>query len=212
MTDDSKAKAKARVEFLYRTKYLPTYLMFIALYPFGLEDLEGEIWRWIEGYEGLYQISTFGRVKRFYGNGKTKILKPWVNRQGYLIFDLCKGAKSKHCPAHQLVAKTFIPNPDNKPEPNHEDGNKMNNHVSNLQWSTRSENVKHSFEMGLQPKGEAHHSAKITDEQREEIRRIAIKGDHEFGFNALAGKYKISSASIAEIVNGRKPRKRKKKD
>ncbi len=100
MTEESKAKAKARVERLYREKYLPTYLIFIALYPFGLEDLEGEIWRWIAGYENLYQVSNFGRVKRFYGNGNVKILKPWLNRQGYLIFDLCKGAKSKHFPIH----------------------------------------------------------------------------------------------------------------
>ena len=210
MTD--KAKIKARVEFLYRTKYLPIYLAFMAVYPFGLEDLTGEIWRWIEGYEGLYKVSTFGRVKRFYGNGKTKILKPWLNRQGYLIFDLCKGAKSKHFPIHQLVARAFIPNPENKPEPNHEDANKMNNHVSNLKWVTRAENQKHAFANGLSPKGEAHHSAKITDEQREEIRRIAVKGDSEFGLNALARKYGINSASICEIVNGRKPKKRKKKD
>lgn len=45
------AKEKAHIEFLYRTKYLPAYLLFIALYPFGLEDLEGEIWRWVRGYE-----------------------------------------------------------------------------------------------------------------------------------------------------------------
>lgn len=212
MTEESKAKAKARVERLYREKYLPTYLIFIALYPFGLEDLEGEIWRWIAGYENLYQVSNFGRVKRFYGNGNVKILKPWLNRQGYLIFDLCKGAKSKHFPIHQLVAKAFIPNPDNKPEPNHEDGNKLNNHVSNLKWSTRAENVKHAVEMGLSPKGEDHPNAKLTNAQREKARQIVIKGDTEFGINALAREYGVCSATMTEAIYGKKPKKRKKKD
>ena len=213
MTD--KAKIKARVEFLYRTKYLPTYLMFIALYPFDLEDLPGEIWRWIEGCEGRYQISNFGRVKsmpncrRF----EAKILKPWLNRQGYLIIDLCINGRGKHFPVHQLVARAFIPNPENKPEPNHEDGNKLNNFVGNLKWVTRAENVKHSFEMGLQPKGEDAPNAKLTNAQREEIRQIVvIKGDPEFGINALARKYGVTQGVIRQVLYGYKAKKRKKKD
>lgn len=55
------------LEKVYREKYLPAFLAFIALYPFGLEDLPGEIWKWITNYEELYQISNFGRVKSFNG-------------------------------------------------------------------------------------------------------------------------------------------------
>ena len=214
MTEESKAKAKARVELLYRTKWLPTYLMFIALYPFGLEDLPGEIWAWISGYEGLYQISNFGRVKSFPKRNfhGTIILKPVIQKGGYLQVLLCKGGNERYFRVHRLVAQAFIPNPNNLPEVNHKFGNKFDNYVENLEWSTKSANIQHAFEMGLNPKGEAHHGAKLTDEQREEARRIVIKGDRKFGVSALARKYGVHTATLYNVIYGRKPWKRKKKD
>ena len=200
MTD--KGKVKARVEKLYREKYLPMYLLFISLYPFGLEDLEGEIWRWISGFEGLYQISNFGRVKSFSRRGTSKkIIKPWINRQGYLIVDLCKNSKSKHFPVHRLVAQAFIPNPENKPEPNHEDGNKFNNHVSNLKWATKSENIQHAMDIGLNHSGEKSCKAKLTNAQAKYIRKVYIWGDSEFGAGSLARKFNVTHATILDIIH-----------
>lgn len=200
MTD--KEKIKARVEKLYREKYFPMYLLFISVYPFGLEDLDGEIWKDIAGYEGLYQISNFGRVKRTYRNGNVKILKSWINRQGYLIVDLCKNSKRKHFPVHRLVAQAFIPNPENKPEPNHEDGNKFNNHVSNLKWVTRAENVQHALDEGLNHQGENSCKAKLTNGQAHWIRQNYIKGDSEFGAGSLARKFKVTHSTILDIIRG----------
>lgn len=99
-----------------------------------------EIWKDIEGFEGLYQVSNLGRVKSFYTN---RILKCSTHPQGYLTVTLCKDSTKYTKKIHRLVAQAFIPNPDNKPEVNHIDENKTNNNLSNLEWSTRKENVNH---------------------------------------------------------------------
>ena len=123
-----------------------------------------EIWMPIKGYEGLYDVSNLGRVKRLerttensgtysgYSTFKELILKPRENkkRHGYYEISLKKNKKEKRFKIHRLVALTFIPNPDNKPEVNHKDGDKSNNCVDNLEWVTSKENKKHAWETGLQ--------------------------------------------------------------
>lgn len=105
-----------------------------------------EIWKDIEGYEGLYQVSNLGRVKSFPRNGTIKeerILKP--NKVGgYLQVALQNHKNRKYKKVHRLVAETFIPNLENKREVNHIDGDKTNNCVENLEWVTTSENQLHS--------------------------------------------------------------------
>lgn len=101
-----------------------------------------EIWKDIKGYEGLYQVSNFGNVKSLKCD---IILKPNLTRKGYLITSLCKNKIRKAYSIHRLVAKSFIPNIENKPQVNHIDGNKQNNKVTNLEWVTNSENMKHAF-------------------------------------------------------------------
>ena len=199
MTD--KEKRKARLEKQYREKYLPTYLIFISLYPFTLENLNGEIWFWFKGYENLYQISNFGRTKRIYKNGKAKILKHWINRQGYLHVDLCKKGKSRRFPVHQLVAVAFIPNPENKPEVNHKFGVKFDCYFENLEWSTRAENVQHSYEMGLNHSGENSCKAKLTNEDVKYIREVYVPNDSEFSAGALARKFNVSSSVILDVIH-----------
>ena len=90
----------------------------------------------IKDYEGLYAITRDGRVWSYRSN---KFLKPRLVR-GYHQVILCKEGKGKTYYIHRLVAKVFIPNPDNKPQVNHLDENKLNNSVSNLEWATAKEN------------------------------------------------------------------------
>jgi hypothetical protein len=105
-----------------------------------------EIWKDIEGYEGLYQISSLGRVKSLKDRwGKERIRKLKTGTNGYHFINLSKTGKVEVFMVHRLVAKAFIPNPDNKPEVNHKDGSKQNNCVTNLEWATRSENEKYSY-------------------------------------------------------------------
>lgn len=102
-----------------------------------------EEWRDIDGYEDLYQVSNMGRVlslKFNHTENNPKILKP-IELLGYLVVNLYKDGKMKSFKIHRLVAKAFIPNPDNLPEVNHKDENKFNNVVDNLEWCTTKYNI-----------------------------------------------------------------------
>ena len=101
-----------------------------------------EVWKDIQDYEGLYQISNLGRVKSFCKN-KEKILKIFKNNHGYCQIDLFKDGRKKSLKVHRLVAQAFIPNFNMYKEINHIDCDKTNNCVDNLEWCTRSHNVNH---------------------------------------------------------------------
>lgn len=96
-----------------------------------------EIWKDIKNYEGLYQVSNWGRVKSL-GNGGTyktsRILKTGKDINGYFFVTLWKNGKQKHCLVHRLVATAFLDNPENFPCINHKDEVKTNNSVENLEW------------------------------------------------------------------------------
>jgi hypothetical protein len=103
-----------------------------------------EQWKDIKGYEGLYKISSHGRVKSLKFN-KKRILKFCYAGDGrYLKVILFNNGKLKGFRIHRLVAETFISNFENKLEVNHKDGNAFNNNVSNLEWVTHKENIHHS--------------------------------------------------------------------
>lgn len=163
------------------------YLKLKAFYPMVLADLQDEIWRPILGYETLYHASNYGRIKSFQHN-KVRILSPNITGT-YLAVHLTKDGEEKVKYIHRLVAETFIPNTGNKSQVNHIDGNKFNNHVSNLEWVTRKENQRHAVKMNLHKSGEEHVSAKFTNEQVEYVREnpdgLAVKDLAEF-FNVDA--------------------------
>ena len=109
------------------------------LIAFPSEPLEGLLIKDIKGYEGLYVVSSCGKVWSYTNN---RFLTPRHNKKtGYDRVHLCKEGKSREFLVHRLVAEAFIPNPENKPQVNHLDENKTNNHVENLAWVTRQENV-----------------------------------------------------------------------
>lgn len=98
-----------------------------------------EIWKDIEGYEGMYQVSNLGRVKSIKFR-KEKILKPGRDTYGYLHISLSKNGERKQYLIHRLVAQAFIANPDNLSMINHKDENPSNNRVENLEWCTAKYN------------------------------------------------------------------------
>lgn len=118
-----------------------------------------EVFKDITGYEGLYQISNLSNVKSkerivIRENGvrlsiKETILTPAVGNHGYKVVVLNKNGIRKQVLIHRLVAEAFIPNPNNYREVNHKDGNKLNNDVSNLEFCTYSENLKHAYKNNL---------------------------------------------------------------
>lgn len=152
-----------------------------------------EIWRDIDNWEGLYRISNFGNV---YSIRTQQKLTP-AKRLNYLVFHLYLKRKISNLSAHRLVALAFIPNPNNYPEVNHIDGNKANNRVDNLEWCSKSENRKHAFKLGLiNQKGEFNNSAKLTNIDILEIRRLHLIG---YSYIKLAEQFKVHKNHIGAI-------------
>lgn len=117
-----------------------------------------EVWRPIAGYDGFYEVSNLGRVRsvtrcvvdaRCTRVIKGKLINPWDNSRGYLIVALSRDGKVIKHQIHRLVGLAFIPNPLNKPQINHVDGNPRNNRVTNLEWVTNGENTQHAYDTRL---------------------------------------------------------------
>jgi len=149
----------------------------------------GEIWKNVVGYEGIYEISSFGELRSldrntFHPNGnlelKGRIRVPSVSQAGYFQTTLSSNGENKYFFVHRLVAVAFLPNPENKPYVNHKDFNKQNNNVENLEWCTQKENIHHSIGGNRQvyKKGETHHcygKKKIIEKGVSENQRILLE-------------------------------------
>ena len=165
----------------------------------SLSNLEGEIWKDVVGYEGLYAVSSLGRVKSIRNN---KIRAQYVNN-GYLTLNFYND-NCKHFTVHRLVAQAFIPNPENKPQVNHIDCDIENNRVSNLEWVFAFENVRHAIENNLKPSylGVQNPKVKLTEVLVLEIRRLYESGVYKNNLE-ISKVYNVTESTINDVVKRR---------
>lgn len=183
--------------------------------------MEVEIWKPVKDYEGLYEVSNLGKVraldrKVITKNGVIKTRKSKEKKQskciGYAYVGLTKEGISKTFRVHRLVAQAFIPNPENKEQVNHIDGNKLNNRVDNLEWCTNQENCIHAWKNGLNHITEKTiQVAKITGKINgkklgKPVNQYDLQGNfiRKFNSSADAGRItNIQSSNIIAATNGK---------
>lgn len=170
-----------------------------------------EVWKPVQGYEGRYEVSSSGKVKtvgRFINAPRGR--QRWINEaelsthitsRGYVQTMFKVGQKNFPQLVHRLVATAFIENPESLPQVNHMDGNKLNNHASNLEWCTSKENCAHARRERLyEPaRGQNAGGAKLTNEQVLEIRKRLSSGEtHE----SISLDYPVNRTVITRIASG----------
>ena len=151
-----------------------------------------EIWKDIEGYEGLYQVSNLGNVKslNYRQTKREKILKSVNDKDGYLFVSLCKNSVIKHYSIHRLVADVFIDNPNNYPQVNHKDENKTNNNVDNLEWCSPKYNT--NYGTTINRRSEKHKKA-IYCLETDKIYKSLTE---------CAKELNLSIVNISHVLNG----------
>lgn len=169
-----------------------------------------EVWRPIAGWEGLYEVSNFGRVRSldryqlrstprtrdFYQHYRGRILKHNINNKGYHIVQLQLHKKGEHCLVSRLVAEAFVPNPDNLPVVNHKDQNPDNNCADNLEWCTIQYNVTYNNAAFLR----AEKFIIFPVEQ------LKLDGQHVAYFNSMAEAERLGGwdhSNIRRVISGK---------
>ena len=171
-----------------------------------------EQWKPIAGYEGLYEVSSFGKVRSLSRMEPVlnKGLYPCMRRRngrllkaclraGYLFVGLCKNGVSRSTLVHRLVAETFLENPLNKPQGNHIEQPKTNNAVTNLEWATPATDGRHRVAHNLIPRGSRQPQAKLNTKQVIEMRKLRKEG---WLLRELGARYDVAEVTVSAIVRG----------
>lgn len=172
-----------------------------------------ETYKDIEDFLDYYQVSNTGKYKRLsrvvpHAYNSTKLLKEkiltlLISNSGYYYVNFHKDGKHYGKFVHRDVAKAFIPNPNNLPEVNHKDGNRLNNNVWNLEWTDRIGNIHHAIKTGLMDSsGENNKNHKLTQKQVNEIREALKIKKVGIGIE-LSKKYNVSRTAISLIKNNK---------
>ena len=159
--------------------------------------MEKEIWKSIAEPYSNYMVSDKGNIKRNDGIIIKPINPPSGN--GYFVIKITANKYRKITTLHRIVAEAFIPNPDNKPQVNHINGKKCDNSVSNLEWVTRSENIRHAIKNKLTNpnKGEQHHNSVLT---KQSIEVIFLLNKNGFSINYISKAMGVSKTTISLIL------------
>ena len=175
-----------------------------------------EEWRPVKGFEGSYFVSNLGRVKsvdrkitqgnrwgqRMERKMKGRVLSPKLDKYGYhvvLLYNSDSNGDRTYITVHRLVALTFLSNPDNKPQVDHKDHDKLNNNLSNLRWVSAKVNSENAKEKGVLDNRDG--SQKLNMKKAIEIRKIYAEGSASQ--SKLAEKYGVSKRAIQHILNYR---------
>lgn len=165
-----------------------------------LRECEEE-WRQVSGFEGRYDVSSLGRVRCWYAGGGYKRISPRIKvlaygRDGYRMVSLYDGDRSRVVHIARLVLETFVGPAQSGYEASHLDGDKDNNHLSNLAWETRKENEERKVRHGRSAYGERNHSAKLSEREILDVRRKREQGAM---LQTLAKEYGMSESGISGI-------------
>lgn len=161
-----------------------------------------EEWRDIEGYEGIYQVSDRGQVRRICGPSNClddtrtleRILSPKLAGKSYKEVSLCWRGRKYYASIHRLVAQAFLPNPLDLPEVDHIDGDKVNNRVENLEWVTRYERCSRDGRRGVLTRA----LSKLTEAEVLEIRELYGRGEHTQ--REIGTMFGVSASAIGNLV------------
>jgi hypothetical protein len=159
------------------------------------------MWKPVKHYEN-YEVSETGQVRSVKSG---RILSSYPDKDGYHLVRLSQDGISKTMRLAGMVARAFIPNPQNFPQVNHKDGKqKWNNAASNLEWNTCSQNMQHAVKCGLRVPSEKHHSAKLTWNTVDSIRKRYVKYNNCRGNGPeLAAEFGVSLTAIHNVVKGK---------
>lgn len=161
---------------------------------YTIDELENEIWKDVSGYEGLYEVSNKGRVRRTI----KRLLKPRKDR-GYVRLHFSKDGNSKNVSVHQIVLKAFGPPQQPGQVVNHKNGRKQDNRIENLEWVTIAENIRHRDEvLGTGPQGTGNGQAILTEDDVREIRQLRREG---MTCRSISLRYPVGRGAINHVVN-----------
>ena len=163
-----------------------------------------EIWKDVKDYEGVYQVSNLGRIKslkRLWVNDD-RIIKGYPDGNGYHQIDLHVNGRRKVYKVHRLIAMSFVPNVNNFREINHRNGIKTDNRAENLEWVTRSDNMKHCFATGLHETMAGERCGRHKLKEKDVIFIRESVGRLEYSQAALARKFNVSRSLISKIILG----------
>ncbi len=174
-----------------------------------MEQVE-EIWKPVVGHEGYYEVSNKGNIRSldrinmtkrgYFEKRKSRSMKIMITKLGYHRVTFKKNNVDYTVFVHRVVAMAFIPNPDNKPQVNHKDLCKTNNHADNLEWNTALENIRHCKNLKANCFGENHYKAVVGIEIVKEMRYVYMS--QLYSFKELAFIYKMSLFNARKIITG----------